>query len=376
MEPWMNKHVEQCLQKLHEKGFEAYLIGGAVRDHLLGLEPKDFDITTNASPEQIEACFQKTTRINERFQTVLVYQSNRQIEVSTFKGDTLLDDVEARDFTINSLAYSHEEGVIDLVNGTTDLSNHCIRSYRPDATMQSDPLRIFRAARFISTFGFEVEEATLQACQTYANGLRSVAKERIVTEWIGLLKGRYKQKAFSFLEAIRLEEVLPFFTLSPFVYHVFKSNKSISWDSDVRALTEYCLIAGTVDVLTALPFSNQIKKQVKQLYRLYHNRLNQHWTNWTLYQAGLSSAIEVEKIREDREMECETTENIKSRFRELPIQSKSDLQLTGKDLIEMENKKPGPWVKRALEQLEKAVIERVVPNERDALIHYYKRESE
>ncbi|GAF24197.1 tRNA nucleotidyltransferase [Bacillus sp. JCM 19047] len=372
----MNKHVEQCLQTLHEKGYEAYLVGGAVRDYLLGLEPKDFDITTSASPEQIEACFHKTIRINERFQTVLVYQSNVQIEVSTFKGRTFVDDIQARDFTINSLAYSLKDGVLDLVNGTSDLTNKCIRSYRPEEILQSDPLRILRAARFVSTLGFHVEKETLQACQKYANGLTAVARERMAVEWVGLLKGGYKHKAFSFLETIRLEEVLPFLTLHPFVYNVLKSNESVSWDSDVRALVEYCLIAGTTDMLAALPFSNQVKKQVKQRYHMYHYRLNQQWSDWELYQAGLSMAIEVEKIRQGRGMDFEALEKMKNRYQELPIQSKSDLDLTGRDLIEELNKKPGPWVKAALEQLQKAVVERVVPNERDALIHYYMRESE
>lgn len=162
-------HAKSVLQTLNEAGFQAYFVGGAVRDLLLGLDPKDYDITTNASMKDIENCFEKSIRTGERYGTVTVFIENERFEVTTFRGESdyngrapekvffvesLREDLARRDFTINAMAMDYEGNVYDYFSGQDDLKKRVIRFVGcADDRLKEDRLRIFRLVRFAQRYG-------------------------------------------------------------------------------------------------------------------------------------------------------------------------------------------------------------------------------
>ena len=194
-------NVEYILTKLHDNGYEAYIVGGCVRDKLLSREPHDYDITTSALPQQVEEVFkdEKIIETGIKHGTVTLLLDNQPYEITTYRNEgnysdhrhpdqvsfsaTLKEDVERRDFTINGMAYNHQEGLVDLVKGQEDLSNGIIRCIGdPDERFNEDALRILRAIRFASRFNFQIEEKTNQAIFNNKDLLKFVSSERILTE--------------------------------------------------------------------------------------------------------------------------------------------------------------------------------------------------
>ncbi|MBE6750365.1 MAG: CCA tRNA nucleotidyltransferase [Ruminococcaceae bacterium] len=191
--------IEYVIETLQKNGFSAYIVGGCVRDILLGVTPHDYDITTSATPEQVMAIFKKTIPTGIKHGTVTVLIEKEPIEVTTFRIDgdytdsrhpdsvefvtSLKKDLARRDFTVNAMAYNHCEGVIDYFGGQNDLKNGILRAVGdPEKRFLEDALRILRLFRFASVLGFEIEEKTLCAALKYAYELESVSGERIMAE--------------------------------------------------------------------------------------------------------------------------------------------------------------------------------------------------
>jgi len=223
------QEVQTALQALKNSGYEAYIVGGCVRDMLLGLTPKDFDITTSALPEQIKAVF-KAYRIIEtgiKHGTVTVIIDNTPLEITTFRTDgtytdnrrpdsvsfttSLEEDVKRRDFTVNAMCYNPEIGLVDYCGGKEDLERKLIRAVGvPAERFKEDSLRILRALRFASVYGFEIEAETANAILEYKHLLKNVASERISVEINKLLCGENVYKILmDFFPAF--EEIFPEF---------------------------------------------------------------------------------------------------------------------------------------------------------------------
>ncbi|MDO4519734.1 MAG: CCA tRNA nucleotidyltransferase [Eubacteriales bacterium] len=193
------KHVEMILNVLEEAGFEAYAVGGCVRDVLLGRCPHDWDITTSALPEQVKELFHRTIDTGLQHGTVTVMVEKEGYEVTTYRVDgeyedgrhpkevtftaSLSEDLKRRDFTINAMAYNHTDGLVDLFGGKEDLENGIIRCVGdPMERFTEDALRIMRAVRFSAQLGFAIEEKTKAALPIIAPNLKNVSAERIEAE--------------------------------------------------------------------------------------------------------------------------------------------------------------------------------------------------
>jgi len=188
------------LKKIRTAGFTAWFAGGAVRDKLLDRTPKDYDIATNALPEQIEEMFPKTVAVGKAFGVIMVVQNAIETEVATFREDAgyqdgrrpdsvhfcgAEEDAKRRDFTINGMFYDPvEERVIDYVDGEADLKKKLIRAIGdPKKRFAEDHLRMLRAVRFAHTLGFEMDAATREAIQAHAPDLAKISAERIENEF-------------------------------------------------------------------------------------------------------------------------------------------------------------------------------------------------
>ncbi len=191
--------VKAILHTLQEAGYEAYAVGGCIRDSLLGRRPDDWDITTSAKPQETKALFGKTIDTGIQHGTVTVIRHGRGYEVTTYRVDgeyedgrhpkevtftaSLKEDLRRRDFTVNAMAYNEEDGLVDLFGGRQDLEQKIIRCVgEANERFEEDALRIMRAVRFSAQLGFSIEERTKEAIRGHAERLRQVSAERIQVE--------------------------------------------------------------------------------------------------------------------------------------------------------------------------------------------------
>lgn len=222
------KQVAFIIERLQSHGYEAYAVGGCVRDMLLGREPNDWDITTSAKPEQVKAIFKRTVDTGIQHGTVTVLEDSIGFEVTTYRIDgeyedgrhpkevqftqNLVEDLKRRDFTINAMAYSPQTGIVDVFQGQEDLAQgivRCVGSARERFT--EDALRIMRAVRFAAQLGFEIEEETLAAVKELAPSLKRISAERIQVELTKLLLSPHPEEFRTLFETGITAVILPEF---------------------------------------------------------------------------------------------------------------------------------------------------------------------
>lgn len=199
MQLFMPENVKMIINKLQDAGYEAYAVGGCVRDSYLGINPNDWDITTSALPNQVKAIFRRTIDVGIQHGTVKIMVGDEGYEVTTYRIDgeyedgrhpkkvtftaSLEEDLKRRDFTINAMAYSEKTGIIDLFDGIKDLENGIIKAVgNPYERFSEDALRILRALRFSAKFSFEIEDKTKEAIRELAPTLSKISAERIREE--------------------------------------------------------------------------------------------------------------------------------------------------------------------------------------------------
>jgi poly(A) polymerase len=224
---------DQTCARLRDAGHMAYLVGGCVRDILLKREPEDYDITTDATPDEVEALFPFTIDVGARFGVMIVMEDRSdpdaaQVEVATFRSDTSYsdgrhpdavvysktpqEDVARRDFTINALLIDPANGeVLDFVGGRDDLRDGIIRAIgEPERRFEEDKLRMLRAVRFAARFGYAIEPRTFSAIKRLAPGIHQVSAERVRDELSKILTEGHARRGFELLdETGLLVEVLP-----------------------------------------------------------------------------------------------------------------------------------------------------------------------
>ena len=202
------KNVKYILSALNSNGYEAYIVGGCVRDSLMGIAPHDWDITTSALPEQVKTLFSHTYDTGIKHGTITVLLDKTGYEVTTYRVDgiyednrrpssvtftrSLDEDLVRRDFTMNAIAYNDTTGFVDIFGGMADIKNKIIRGVGdPSARFDEDALRMLRAVRFSAQLGFDIEEETYAAVKNKAGLIEHISKERIREELLKLLAGRY-----------------------------------------------------------------------------------------------------------------------------------------------------------------------------------------
>ncbi|HSW72933.1 MAG TPA: polynucleotide adenylyltransferase PcnB [Chlamydiales bacterium] len=221
----IDQHAFYVIHKLREAGYEAYLVGGSVRDLLLGTKPKDYDIATSAKPEEIKAVFRNAILIGKRFRLAHVRFGKKVIEVSTFRsGDiensvlivrdndwgTAEEDVLRRDFTINGLCYDPEtQTVLDYVGGYPDLQKKILRTIgQPETRFRQDPVRMIRLLKFHARFGFSIDPASTDALMKCKEDIIKSSHARILEELLRMLESGASQPFFQFLFEYGLLDLL------------------------------------------------------------------------------------------------------------------------------------------------------------------------
>ena len=287
--PKLPQDVLFILQTLYNAGYEAYIVGGCVRDMILcelyhtHKMPNDYDIATSALPKQVSALFAHSIPTGAKYGTISVIIKSHQYEITTFRIDgaylnarspqsvrftpSLSEDLKRRDFTINALAYAPHTGLIDEVGGVADIVHRrimCVGEARLRFT--EDALRILRALRFSATLGFLIESTTKEAILDNAPLLLKVAKERVRVELSKLLGGEYAWRVLSdFLPLLHI--IIPQLPMQcdfSFLQYMPKDKEELVWSCFLHPCAPYAK-----DILESLKFSNKCKERILTLLKFY-----------------------------------------------------------------------------------------------------------
>ncbi len=378
----MLKGANKIIKTLSQNGYLAYLVGGCVRDIIMNNTPYDYDITTNATPDEIIKLFPHTVPTGLKHGTVTVIEDAFTYEVTTFRIDgiyednrhpqnvtfstNLKDDLKRRDFTINAIAYSEKEGFIDYFNGIKDIENKIIRTVNnPYERFNEDALRILRGIRFSSRFDFKIEDKTFQAMKELMHLIKNISAERIFDE----LQKMFQKNPYK--SCLCLEESLFFKTVS-FVINKeniikLKDLKRKSFEVVFSILTEN--VTGYEAFLNFLKPSNKVKSTIKKIKESLKYPLDtKKDLKLLLYETGCEEFIY--DIIEVRHILGFKDGDIASLYKEIKenneCYSVKNLGLNGNDLIKLGIK--GEKIKKTLDYLIKEVIKDNSLNEKENLI--------
>lgn len=212
---------------IEDRGYEVFLVGGSVRDLLMGNIPNDYDLTTNARPEEIEKIFKeyRTIDVGKKYGTIIVLYKDQEVEITTYRKDsaykdgrrpesvsfskTLKEDLDRRDFTVNAIAYNPKKGIVDYHGGREDIENKAIRAVgNPELRFREDHLRIMRAIRFSGQLDFQIEEKTYVACKKYKDELGKISWERIRDEIFKILLADKPSISIRIMEELEILELV------------------------------------------------------------------------------------------------------------------------------------------------------------------------
>ncbi|GGL47968.1 CCA tRNA nucleotidyltransferase [Sporolactobacillus putidus] len=384
------------LDTLTAHGFEAYVVGGAVRDYLLDRPVHDIDIATSAHPADVVALFKRTIPVGIEHGTVVVLSSGTNFEVTTYRSEsgyddyrhpnqvvfetTLEKDLMRRDFTINALAMDRSGRVIDLFGGRDDLARGLIRTVgRPEERISEDPLRMMRGIRFTSELSFTLGQAELAAFKDRSLLLKKISVERIDQEMTKLLAGRSVNKAIGLLFETKCFDALPFpeqaadrRALERVRFSILKTDAE-RWTAFLTALRIFDLHA----FARVWNWSRSREKTVSALQKYDAVRKRDGWNPVRVYYAGTELAKSVERLqvafgRADTASLAGMERDIDSLWKTCRIHQRGELAVTGNDLLKWSSEHPGPWLSEALAMLEKQVITGSVANEMEEIESWFK----
>jgi len=388
--------AKPILQTLQSNGFQAYFVGGSVRDYLMDKAIHDIDITTSATPDEIESIFDKTIPIGRDHGTINVVYQHDHYEVTTFRSEgeyddhrrpnevyfvrDLYEDVKRRDFTMNAIAMDTNYQIHDYFNGQKDIKHKIIRTVgQPNERFNEDALRIIRGLRFQSQLGFQLESHTYNAMLSHISDIKHLSIERVVVELEKLIAGNFVADAFLTLKQLKAFEHIPFFAHydldsffidSPMTFSLFIAILKVQQPNVDAKLTE-------------LKISNRDKKEVATFEQLIidikHIRTKAQLKLF-VYDYGKTDILKVlaythilaeNNIAQLSPLILNNT-IITNTANQLPILNRGEMDINGKDILEITNKKSGPWLKETLRAIECAIIANEVHNIKPELIKWVK----
>ncbi|SDN36616.1 hypothetical protein [Alkalicoccus daliensis] len=348
------------LEEINNYGYEAYIVGGAVRDRILQKEVKDIDIASNIPAEKLKQVFSKVIPIGRNGQTFLVYQSEYHFEITKFKGNNIEEDLQKRDFTCNALALNKEADLIDPLNGIKDISSGLLKAAGdPYRMFQNDPVRLLRLIRFSISENFLVEDLLFKAFIVNGNLIHNAAGERIFNEL---------DKIRTWVEDQSDWERFIFY-LSKLPLSLLQNEKIqyylLHYSGFVSQKTWWTLLLYGIDNHELFPY---IPSNIKRHRKKAENALSEYpWDNIKLYDYGIeviNTAVFLKKC-----FGADIQDEVEKQFLSLPIQHRSDLEIGGKDLLFFPAKLRGSLL-RACEQ---AVLRHQVENDRAQLLAFLRR---
>ena len=383
------------LEKIKEAGFEAYFVGGSVRDALLNRPIHDVDIASSAYPEEIKTIFPRTVDVGIEHGTVLVLEGQGEYEITTFRTEdvyvdyrrpsqvsfvrSLEEDLKRRDFTINALALNQEGEIVDLFNGLADMKNRTLRAVGVAAErFNEDALRIMRGFRFQAGLDFDLEELTFQAMADCAPLLEKISVERIFIEFDKLLMALFWRKGLESLIKAAAYDFLPDMKHSAEALQELLDRlvEDFQFSSSEQAWAALLLALKVKDVRKFLKHwktSNDFQKRVNQLVAVYESRQERSLSKRDCYQYDLDLILQAESLRQAAGLPVEF-EAIEATHASLTIHDKHDIVVTGSHLIRDYGFKPGPELGQILTKIELAIVDGELANSKEEIMNFIKEQ--
>ena len=377
------------LRTLEDAGFEAYFVGGSVRDVLLHRHVHDVDITTSAYPEEVKELFDKSIDTGIKHGTVTVLYGGESYEITTFRTESgyqdfrrpdhvtfvqnLDEDLKRRDFTINALAMDMHGDIVDLFNGIEDLKNHIIRAVgNPEKRFHEDALRMMRAVRFMSQLEFKLEEKTEQAIKDNHELLKKISVERIREEFVKMGLGPFSRQAFQIFLDTQLSEDVPDFAGKKNLLQVYPQLKfSPTVETSLWAVIIILLKVPNENIgkfMRDWKNSNAMTEKVEQIIKMFDLIADHVPTDYELFEAGEDIIINTIDVA-DILGQPVSSEALVDRYLALPIKTPSELEVDGRFLIKR-GMRPGAQLGRTLNQIRKKVVACEIENSEEAIEQY------
>ncbi|HER3576658.1 TPA: CCA tRNA nucleotidyltransferase [Streptococcus pyogenes] len=372
------------LTKIKEAGYEAYFVGGSVRDVLLERPIHDVDIATSSYPEETKAIFNRTVDVGIEHGTVLVLENGGEYEITTFRTEdvyvdyrrpsqvsfvrSLEEDLKRRDFTVNALALDENGQVIDKFRGLIDLEQKRLRAVgKAEERFEEDALRIMRGFRFAASLDFDIEAATFEAMRSHSPLLEKISVERSFTEFDKLLMAPHWRKGISAMIACQAYDYLPGLKQREAgLNHLIVSLKDNFTFSDHHQAWAYVMISLAIEdpksFLKAWKTSNDFQRYVTKLIALYRIRQERSFEKLDIYQYGKEMASLVEGLQKAQSLSVDM-DHIEALDQALAIHNKHDIVLNGSHLIKDFGMEPGPQLGLMLEKVELAIVEGCLDND-------------
>lgn len=388
IEPFLS--AVPVLKKLEDAGFAAYFVGGSVRDLLLQKPIHDVDIATSATPEEMKRIFPRTVDIGVEHGTILVLYGNDSYEMTTFRTESeypdfrrpkevvfirsLEQDLQRRDFTMNAIAMNRFGEMVDPFHGKKAIIEKRIETVgHASERFREDALRMLRAVRFMSQLGFEIAENTLTALAKQVSLLEKIAVERKKAEFEKLLAGMDRRRALAIILQTKIYSYLPELETSEIAI-----KRLLTYECDHLTVNEmWSLLIYSMEIegnrtehlLRAWRLPVKQIKAIQFILKFLKKRLKTEWQRYDLYQADEATVASVEKLRIvlRKDHDDGSVHYWVSKYRELPIKNRSQLAVSGSELIEWLQKKGGPWVNTCLTEIEQAVLQGNVDNQKSKI---------
>lgn len=379
------------LEEIEKAGYEAYFVGGSVRDHILGLPIHDVDIATSAYPEEIKSIFKRTVDTGIQHGTVTVLIGDDSYEITTFRTESgyqdyrrpdkvtfvrsLEDDLKRRDFTINALAVDIHGNVIDKFAGLKDLDKKTIRAVgQAEARFHEDALRMMRAVRFQAQLNFKIEDKTAQAIADNAPLLEKIAVERIREEFVKMMLSNSWQTGLADFIKLSLSEYCPGFQAQKEALTELLQvpGEKFADEEEAWSAIGYVLSLNHGEfnkLLRDWKVSNKTREVSLNTLNMLHLFENQDFDLWNIYKLGVDNLTRTIKLCQMFKEEFDY-QALQEKVAKISIKSSHDLAITGKDICEILEVKPGPIIGKSMSQIERAVVEGNVSNDFSDLRHY------
>ena len=352
----MEKNIVKILDTLNNSGYQAYLVGGFVRDYLLGINSFDVDIATDALPKDIHNIFNSN---KSNYGSVNIKIDKYNVDITTFRKDlnyvkrkpstviyidNLEEDLKRRDFTINAICMDKNEKIIDPLDGCSDVRKRIIKIIGDiDLKLQEDPLRIMRAIRFACVLDFNIEEKLYEKIKVYNYLVNDLSKERIKSELEKILLSKNYMKGLKILDEVGISDIL-----------------GIKYN-DINYVDDLLGMWAQIEVLN-IPFTNVEKENIIKITEILNNN---KISNEVLYKYGLYVSTIAGKILNI------SVKEINKMYKKLPIKSKDDIDITGKEIMKLVG--GGKIIGKTYVDIENEIINNRLNNKKSDIIEYIKR---
>ena len=358
----MEKIISDVLDKLEDNSYESYVVGGYVRDHLLGIKSYDIDITTKARPKEVLELFPTYDITIEDYGNVSFEDGDYTFDITTFRKDikyennrkpeeiiyidSFVEDLTRRDFTINAICLDKEGKIIDLYDGRKDLKRKIIRSIGdPDQKIEEDILRTLRAIRFATVFKFRLDNSLKDAIIKHKDLLSNLSYERKREELNKILCSKNKKYGIKLLTSLELLEPLELKDINNALY----TNDLIGmWamitDSDYA-------------------FTRQEKDLIKSIRSLMNEDINDPIIEYKYGAYTLSVVSDLKRLN---------TKKIIAKYDKLPIKDRNEIAISAEEICEILNRKPDSFLKEIIDNIESLILKGKIKNEKEAVTKYIK----